>query len=477
MLFNMDHRNNGALAGVRPMPQKNNIAAGDSLFSNNRMVYKKNPTIPTNVRKDNGYKCASQRIAERRAKAVGKSSMKVGLPTTDLLSLGNGHNKNQNLNTINSARRRVRSGGCVAPKKKGAIKVPNVPIPECPTHEDESHEHWDLYKTHIIEYNRSHYFYNSAHFDEIKQGNSLRYCKLTDQGTIGWKTFAINMDKIISQNSIPNRSWTAGINKFTDQPKGPPTGLNTNMSESNNNSNNANKDTSTVPILRTSSPLDYVEKGCVTDVKDQGSSESCWSFAGIGVAEGYYAGCGKANTDGQYGLTQFSEQNILDCCTTDCPSMTSDGAGIPYEALDWIIDNTGVCMEEDYNYTGYSANSSCSSTCTSTWCSPPSSLSVQKDIPSDDDELMTALDKYGPIAVAVDSSKLSSYSSGILSGCVNDDAYLNHAMLLVGYGTDSGTKYWKVKNSWGSDWGKDGYIQFKRNESCLLTKYTSYITG
>ena len=121
MLFNMDHRNNGSLAGIRPMPQKNDIASGDSLFSNNRMIYKKDPKTPINIRKDNGYKCSSQRIAERRARAIGKSSMKVGLSTTDLLSLGNGHSTSQNINTINSARRRVRSGGCVAPKKKGAI--------------------------------------------------------------------------------------------------------------------------------------------------------------------------------------------------------------------------------------------------------------------------------------------------------------------------------------------------------------------
>ena len=117
MLFNMDHRNNGALAGVRPMPQKTSTAAGDSLFSNNRMIYKKHSTVPVHVRKDNGYKSASQRIAELRAKAVGKSSMKVGLPEANLLSLGH----NQNFNTVNSARRRARSGGCVAPKKKGAI--------------------------------------------------------------------------------------------------------------------------------------------------------------------------------------------------------------------------------------------------------------------------------------------------------------------------------------------------------------------
>ena len=44
---------------------------------------------------------------------------------------------------------------------------------------------------------------------------------------------------------------------------------------------------------------------------------------------------------------------------------------------------------------------------------------------------------------------------------------LNHAMMVVGYGTDEKTKmdYWLVKNSWGVKWGEDGYIRMCRNEN------------
>ena len=113
--------NNARLWGVRPMPQKFNPSAGDSMFSNARMMYSRvSGTAPTSkestyASKESTYDACnndqSGYIQRRKMNAIGKGTM----INTNPLSF-----RSSDANTVNSRLRKCRSGGCAAPAKKGA---------------------------------------------------------------------------------------------------------------------------------------------------------------------------------------------------------------------------------------------------------------------------------------------------------------------------------------------------------------------
>merc|ERR1711988_1557457 len=87
-----------------------------------------------------------------------------------------------------------------------------------------------------------------------------------------------------------------------------------------------------------------------------------------------------------------------------------------------------------------------------------------------------------PVSVALEADKnvFQLYSGGVLDS-TSCGKQLDHGVLIVGYGTDSGVDYWKVKNSWGETWGDEGYILIERGSSqrggeCGILKMASFPT-
>ena len=75
-----------------------------------------------------------------------------------------------------------------------------------------------------------------------------------------------------------------------------------------------------------------------------------------------------------------------------------------------------------------------------------------------------------PVSVAVDARFFQSYGGGIMSGeeCTKE---LNHAVLAVGYGDG----FWKIKNSWGNEWGEDGFLRLQRGSNiCGIANAATY---
>ncbi|CAL4124704.1 unnamed protein product, partial [Meganyctiphanes norvegica] len=199
--------------------------------------------------------------------------------------------------------------------------------------------------------------------------------------------------------------------------------------------------------------IDWRDLGAVTPVKDQGFCGSCWSFGATGTMEGQYH-------KGNGALVSFSEQNMLDCAQ----NWGCNGGGRSDIALKYA-HASGVNSESDYPYE--MAQHSCrqSSNEPVYHCSGCTYTDE-----GDEDVLKAALSNEGPVAIAIDASPLHFmfYRSGIIDdpSCGTDYPDINHAVLAVGYDTNSnGQDYYIVKNSWGASWGSQGYFDLARNKN------------
>ncbi len=199
--------------------------------------------------------------------------------------------------------------------------------------------------------------------------------------------------------------------------------------------------------------VDWRDKGAVTPVKDQKQCGSCWAFSSTGAIEGQHFLKTKQ-------LVSLSEQNLIDCSG----SWGNHGCngGNPFKAFNYTRDNRGIDTEESYPYEAVEGK------CRFSVKSIGATVTGYVRIPySDESALLEAVTTVGPIAVAIDASDTTfqQYSGGVYYNSWCSTWNLDHAVLIVGYGTYGGKDYWLVKNSWGEDWGMDGYIRMARNKN------------
>ncbi|XP_047314462.1 cysteine proteinase COT44-like [Impatiens glandulifera] len=216
--------------------------------------------------------------------------------------------------------------------------------------------------------------------------------------------------------------------------------------------------------------VDWRTKGAVSPIRNQGQCASCWAFSAISTVESI-----NQIVTGQ--LIDLSEQELIDC---DRSVNTGCKSGRQVNAFKFITSNGGIDTEKDYPY--LEADGTCNAT---KMKSKVVSIDGYEEIlPRNNENSLKKAVAHQPISVGIEAygKAFKNYVSGIFTGICGTS--LDHAVVVVGYGSEKGLDYWIVRNSWGSKWGESGYLRIQRNNfpggigkgKCGIAMFASYPT-
>jgi cathepsin F len=204
--------------------------------------------------------------------------------------------------------------------------------------------------------------------------------------------------------------------------------------------------------------FDWRDEGVVTKVKNQGRCGSCYAHSTTGILESQYAI--------KYGaLKSFSEEQIISC------SYSNDGCvgGNQELAFQYLIRAGGIMSYASWPYTATVQ------TCQFDASQVEAQVADYFFAGQNEDTIKRYVYTNGPIGAIFNANMLQYYTSGIInsSHATCDPLALDHAVLIVGWGTSpSGLDYWIVKNSYGANWGENGYFRISRGKgTCGINQY------
>jgi len=280
-------------------------------------------------------------------------------------------------------------------------------------------------------------------FEAYKAQYNKQYASPTEEA-LRFENFKLSMDRIQSRNAN-SESAVFGLTKYSDLS---PEEFKSTLLGYVRPESRADVGVLT-PSITAPQTWDWRTQNKVTPVKDQGQCGSCWAFSTVENIESMY--CVKNNID----CTTFpplSPQEIVDCDTTD----QGCNGGDPPTAYAFVMQEGGLEDDSDYPYTAQDGTCNFQSNLVkvtiTNWQYATSN--------SDETTMQTNLVSWGPLSICVDAEPWQDYTGGVMmaSDCSTS---LDHCVQLVGYDMTQSTPFWIVRNSWGTDWGENGYIRLQ----------------
>eukprot|EP00246_Nothoceros_aenigmaticus_P005098 TRINITY_DN16945_c0_g1_i1.p1 TRINITY_DN16945_c0_g1~~TRINITY_DN16945_c0_g1_i1.p1 ORF type:complete len:365 (-),score=42.83 TRINITY_DN16945_c0_g1_i1:273-1367(-) len=233
----------------------------------------------------------------------------------------------------------------------------------------------------------------------------------------------------------------------------------------------------TLPVDNLPANFDWRELGAVSEVKNQGSCGSCWAFSTTGAVEGAH----KISTGK---LLSLSEQQLVDCDHTCDPvdkyaCNAGCNGGLMTSAYEYVIQAGGLELESEYPYTGIAGKCQFSSNKVAAQVASFTTISL------DEDQIAANLVKNGPLAVGINAAFMQTYIGGVSCPLICSKNRIDHGVLIVGYAEKgfaplrlTNKPYWIIKNSWGANWGEDGYYKICRGiGSCGVNTMVSAVAA
>ncbi|XP_043273717.1 uncharacterized protein [Venturia canescens] len=293
-------------------------------------------------------------------------------------------------------------------------------------------------------------------------GDHGKVYKSEEEKNYRFKIFQANMKRIEELREKEEGTGVYGATKFADLTPDEFRSRHLGLRPDLRTDNDIPLPKAEIPDIELPESFDWRTRNVVTEVKDQGSCGSCWAFSVTGNIEAL-----NAIKHGE--LLSLSEQELVDCDKMD----SGCNGGLPDVAYRALEQLGGLELEDDYPYDG--KDEKCHFNKKKARVQVLSGLNIT----SDETEMAKWLVQNGPISIGINANAMQFYMGGISHPwkvlCSGDN--LDHGVLIVGFGVHTyplfkrTMPFWIIKNSWGPNWGEQGYYRVYRGDgTCGLNR-------